>query len=111
MESGVQAAIAQYHELKNRQPDAHDFGQCQLNMLGYQLMWRGMHDAAIELFKLTIEAFPESANPYDSLGEAYVAAGDNELAIKYYKKALALNPNMPSAVDALKQLGVLEQAA
>jgi tetratricopeptide (TPR) repeat protein len=41
---------------------------------------------------------------YDSLGEAYVAIGDTESAIKNYKKALALNPKIISARDALKKL-------
>ncbi len=108
VENGVKAAVEQYHKLKNEQPDSYDFEENQLNMLGYQLMWRDMLDAAIEIFKLNIGAYPESANPHDSLGEVYVAAGDNEQAIKYYQKALALNPEMPSAIDALKQLGALE---
>ena len=110
VENGVQAAVEQYHELKDEQPDAYDFGEGQLNMLGYQLMWRDMLDAAIEVFKLNVEAYPESANPHDSLGEAYMAAGDDERAIESYQKALALNPDMPSAIDALQRLGVLAKA-
>ena len=111
LEDGVKAAIERYHELKNNQPDSHDFGENQLNTLGYQLMWRDMLDAAIEIFKLNIEAFPESANPYDSLGEAYMTAGNNELAIRYYQKALAVDPNLPSAIDALNKLDALEGGA
>jgi len=75
-----------------------------LNMLGYQLLWREMYDAAIQVLKLNIQAYPESANPYDSLGEAYMTIGDNELAIKYYEKALAINPETPSAIGALERL-------
>jgi cyclase len=108
LESGVEAAIEQYHELKKDQPDAHDFTERQLNMLGYQLMWRDMAEAAEGIFKLNIAVYPESANPYDSLGELYMNTGDDEQAIKYYKKALAVNPNTPTAIDALKRLGALE---
>jgi cyclase len=105
LENGVKAAVEQYNELKKGQPDAYDFGENQLNMLGYQLMWRDMLEAATAVFELNIQVYPESANPYDSLGELYMTSGDKELAIEYYQKALALNPNMPSAIDALERLG------
>ena len=71
-------------------------------MLGYQLLWRNMHEAAIKVFKLNTQAYPGAANPYDSLGEAYMAIGNEELAIEDYEKALSINPEMPSAIDALK---------
>jgi glyoxylase-like metal-dependent hydrolase (beta-lactamase superfamily II) len=109
VESGIEAAIRQYHQLKSSQPDAYDFGENQLNMLGYQLMWRGRLDAAIEVFKLNTEVYPESANPFDSLGEAYAASGEKALAIENYEKALALDPGMPSAIDALEKLGSDEE--
>ncbi|RYZ16990.1 MAG: tetratricopeptide repeat protein [Myxococcaceae bacterium] len=60
---------------------------------------------AIEVFKLNVEVFPKSGNLYDSLGEAYLAHGDTEQARVSYRKALELEPNMPSAVEALKKLG------
>ena len=104
VEKGIDAAIEQYHELKNNQPDSYNFGENNLNMLGYQLLWRNMHEAAIKVFKLNIQAYPESANPYDSLGEAYMASGNEELAIENYEQALAINPNLPSAIDALEKL-------
>ena len=111
LENGLEAAVEQYYELKQDQPDAHDFGENQLNMLGYQLMWRDMAEAAVGIFKLNIAVYPESANPYDSLGEFYMTTGDNELAIKYYSKALAVNPDTPSAIDALKKLNALEEGS
>jgi len=45
-----------------------------------------------------------SANVFDSLGEAYIVEGNNELAIINYEKALALEPDFTSAIDALKKL-------
>ena len=39
-----------------------------------------------------------------SLGEAYVAIGNEELAIENYEKALAVDPNYPSAIEALERL-------
>ncbi len=104
MDQGIEAAIEQYMELKKDQPDSYTFAENDLNMLGYQLLWRDMKEEAIEVFKLNIQAYPQSANPYDSLGEAYLASGDEKLAIENYEKAVSIDPNFSSAVDALKKL-------
>jgi len=75
-----------------------------LNQLGYQLLRTNKTKEAIEIFKLNVEAYPQSANAYDSLGEGYMVAGNNEQAIVNYKKSLELNPNSPSGLQALKRL-------
>ena len=104
MENSITAAIEQYHELKKSQPDSYNFGENELNMLGYQLLWRDMNEAAIEIHKLNTQAYPDSANSYDSLGDAYEASGEVELAIENYEKVLEIDPEMPSAIEALKRL-------
>jgi glyoxylase-like metal-dependent hydrolase (beta-lactamase superfamily II) len=104
MDEGIEAAIEQYMELKETQPDSYTFAENDLNMLGYQLLWRDMKEEAIEVLKLNIQVYPQSANPYDSLGEAYLASGDEELAIENYEKAVSIDPNFSSAVDALKNI-------
>lgn len=57
---------------------------------------------AIAIFKLNVEAFPNSSNVYDSLGEAYMAADDKALAIQNYGRSLQLNPDNQGAREALK---------
>ena len=61
-------------------------------------------DEAIDIFKLNVEAYPRSANVYDSLAEAYLKKGNKELAIKFYSKAVEINPNFASSIEALRQL-------
>ncbi len=58
----------------------------------------------IEIFKLNGEAFPQSSNVYDSLGEAYMINGDKELAIKNYEKSVELNPQNTGGIEMLKKL-------
>jgi len=41
---------------------------------------------------VNVEVYSNFTNVYDSLGEAHMANGDKTLAIKNYKKSLALNP-------------------
>jgi CubicO group peptidase (beta-lactamase class C family) len=102
--SGVAAAAARYRELKARGAAEFDLTEGQLNSLGYELLQQKRNTDAIEVFKLNVEAFPESANTYDSLGEAYMKAGQKELAIKSYAKSLELNPGNRNAVDQLAAL-------
>ncbi len=77
-----------------------------LNSFGYALLAEREFDMAIEIFKLNIRLFPDEANPYDSLGEAYMIKGDIETSIKYYKKALEVDPTFLHAKEMLEKLMV-----
>ncbi|HEU4478631.1 MAG TPA: serine hydrolase [Pyrinomonadaceae bacterium] len=103
-EKGVAAGIAQYQELKTKQSNVYDFSEGELNRLGYQLLQGRKHDEAIQIFKLNVEAYPQAFNTYDSLGEAYMAAGNKDLAIANYKKSLELNPKNDNGAAMLKRL-------
>ena len=74
-----------------------------MNSLGYKLLQRDKK-AAIEVFKFNVEAHPKSANVYDSLAEAFLTTGDKDLAIKFYKKALEVDPLFRNAADMLKKI-------
>ena len=94
----IDDAIVHYHKLKKEQPKAFNFNdEYELNNLGYQLINDDRIEDAIKIFKLLVSEFPNSANPYDSLGEAYSLSGNTELAIENYKKSLALNPKNENA--------------
>lgn len=98
------AIVARYRELRRQKPDEYDFREPELNTLGYSLLQRGRAADAIEVFKLNVELFPQSANTYDSLGEAYAIAGNKELALVNYRKSLELNPANTNARDAIQRL-------
>jgi cyclase len=101
LDSGVQAAIAQYRELEESQPTAYRFTEGDINILGYQLMAREMLDEALEIFKLYVEKFPDAFNAYDSLGEAYMVRGELAPATANYERSLELNPDNTNAVNQL----------
>ena len=63
-----------------------------------------MINEAIAVFQLNVEAYPKSANPYDSLGEAFMTAGDRARAIASYQRSLELDPTNANAVAKLEQL-------
>ncbi len=103
-DQGIEQAVKKYRELKTANAAEYDFSEDELNGLGYQLLQAKKLKEAGEIFKLNVEMFPEASNPYDSLGEYYAMAGQKELAIKNYKRALELNPKSTSAPAALKRL-------
>jgi tetratricopeptide (TPR) repeat protein len=63
-----------------------------LNTLGYSYLNQNLYDEAIEILKINIELFPDVANGYDSLSEAYLTTGNAEMAIKYSKLCLKKLP-------------------
>jgi CubicO group peptidase (beta-lactamase class C family) len=104
LEQGAAVAVKQYRELKASAPDDHDFSEGALNSLGYLLLRRDRTADAVEIFKLNVEAYPNSGNSHDSLGEAYRKLGQRDLALASYRKALELDPASSSAARALKEL-------
>ena len=70
-----------------------------INQIGYQYLGSGNSEEAIATFKANVERYPESANVYDSLGEAYEKSGHLDWATPQYEKAQALGKqnNDPNA--------------
>jgi CubicO group peptidase (beta-lactamase class C family) len=78
--------------------------EAQWNRIGYNLLARGKVPDAIQVFELNVQLFPRSANVYDSLGEAYLAATRTADAIASYRKSLELDQQNENARSMLKQL-------
>jgi len=110
-DKGIEAGLAQYRDLKSRQPNTYDYSEGEINQLGYQLLRTRKVKEAIEVFKLNVEIFPSSSNTYDSLGEGYMSNGDSELAIQNYKRSLELDSRNENAVNMLKRLEIKPVAA
>jgi len=75
-----------------------------INNLGYALLRSPKKDDAVKVFRFNTIRFPQSANTFDSLAEAYLVGGDKVKAVEYYEKALAIDPKLASAIEALKKL-------
>lgn len=103
---GLKAALLHYAELKTKffGRGAYDFGERGLNLFGYEVLGKSDFQGAIQVFKMNAELFPDSANVWDSLGEAYTKAGNKALAQQAYSRSLAINPENQSAKDALERL-------
>jgi Tfp pilus assembly protein PilF len=75
------------------------------NTLAYYYMLEKKEMAkAKECFEKYIELYPQGYNPYDSMGEYYLTAGDNEKARKFYLMAVERYPFSNTSVAALEKL-------
>ncbi len=101
----VEERIALYHKLKEENSGLYDFGnETELTLYGYSFLWESNLTEAIAIFKLIISEFPDSANAYDSLGEAYLQAKDSIQALQNYEKSLLMNPDNFHAEDVIEQI-------
>lgn len=80
------------------------FTEFLMNQVGYRLLGAGQTDAAIAAFRVNVDAFPNSGNVYDSLGEAYMRAGERQAAIRNYQKSLAIDSTNVNAKRKLDEL-------
>jgi len=101
---GAPAALKRYTELKNAGGKDSGIEEGTLNGLGYMLLSDGQTRDAIAVFQRNVQEYPQSSNVYDSLGEAYMKAGQRDLAIANYQKSLELDAKNQNTVEMLKKL-------
>jgi predicted alpha/beta superfamily hydrolase len=87
---GAPAVESHYKQLSAKFGYAIPPPEPLMNNLGYQLIGAGKMDEAVAVFKSNVERYPQSANVYDSLAEAYEKTGKLDLARPNYEKAVQL---------------------
>ncbi len=102
--TGADAALKQYRETRKTRKGEEVLSEARMNIVGYDLLRMKKHTDAIEVFQQNVADYPQSANAYDSLGEAYMENGDKELAIKNYQRSIELNPKNTNGAEKLKKL-------
>jgi len=102
-ERDIDAMIGAYRGLGSRLAD-YDLSEGAFNALGYKFLRNKRWLEAIQVFAWATELYPRSSNTFDSLGEAYRAAGMSAESISSYEKALSLDPESKSARAALSEL-------
>jgi pimeloyl-ACP methyl ester carboxylesterase len=101
---GVATAIDTYRKDRRAGVGSYKVSENDINNKGYNYLFNGKVEEALLLFKLNVEEYPNSANVYDSYGEALMTLGDTVQAIINYEKSLKLNPENNNAVEMLKKL-------
>ena len=96
----VLASNKKFDEIKN------DFSvvKAELDGLILSLRIRGRAKDMMEISKLYVREFPDSADGHKRLGDLYQWTGKRDLAVESYKKALELDPKNTEIPEILKKL-------
>ena len=118
---GLKAADEHYKWLSQKFGYSIPTPEGLVNQIGYQDLLGGNPEGAIATFKSNVERYPNSANVYDSLAEAYEKTARLDLAAPLYEKAQSLgkqnndpnaaiySANFTRASDKLKQAAAAKQ--
>jgi pimeloyl-ACP methyl ester carboxylesterase len=87
---GVAQVREELADARRRDPKAQLFPKVVVTLMGYNHMAVGETKLGVEIMKLVVTAYPDSADAYDSLSDAYLADGDKDSARQTAEKALAL---------------------
>jgi tetratricopeptide (TPR) repeat protein len=90
MPGGVAQVTQRLIEVRRKDPDAQLFPEITVSTIGQDHMRAHELEAAVEVLKLVLLAYPESADANETLGEAYLADGQKDLARQHAEKALGL---------------------
>ena len=103
--SNAEKAVAAYKEMKA--DTAHFYiDWLQLYFLGEKLLSLKRYDDARIIAENNAAEFPERDLVGLYLANIYLALNKKELAIKFYKKTLLLNPQSEEAKNRLKELAL-----
>ncbi len=101
---GIEATLEAVKEIKEKKANRFNADEDELNDVGYRLLKENKLNEAVTIFTILVQVFPESANGYDSLGEAYLKAGNKAEALKNYKRSVELNPKNENAKKVISDL-------
>jgi len=87
---GVASVTKKLMEARQKDPEAQLFPEITVSIIGQDHLRDEEPEPAVEVFKLLLLAYPKSADANESLAEAYLAAGKNDLAQQYAEKSLSL---------------------
>jgi dienelactone hydrolase/uncharacterized damage-inducible protein DinB len=90
MPGGVAQVTEQLMEVRRKDPEAQLFPEITVSIMGQDHMRAGEPKLAVEVLKLDLLAYPESADAHENLSEAYLADGQKVLARQHAEKALAI---------------------
>jgi pimeloyl-ACP methyl ester carboxylesterase len=87
---GAAQVTQQLLDARRKDPQAQLWPEIAVDIIGEDYQRAGDVKSAIEIFKLNLLAYPDSADALSNLADAYLADGQKELALQYAGKALAL---------------------
>jgi len=102
LKQGAEAGLQRLREVQASAPQI--LGESLTNLLGYHLLAQDKIAEAVEVFRRNVELHPDSSNAWNSLAEAYLHAGDVELAADAYRRSVELDRRNVNSRWMLTQL-------
>ena len=88
--SGANQVEQRLTEARKTDPQAQLFPEITASIVGQDFMRAGDVKSGIDVFKLIVMAYPDSADAHDNLAGAYLKDGQKTLARQHAEKALAI---------------------
>jgi tetratricopeptide (TPR) repeat protein len=88
--SGANQVEQRLTEARKTDPQAQLFPEITASIVGQDFMRAGDVKSGIDVFKLIVVAYPDSADAHDNLAGAYLKDGQKTLARQHVEKALAI---------------------
>jgi dienelactone hydrolase len=89
---GVDAAVHLVNKIQLETPGEAVVDERVLNQAGYSFIANKHFEDAARILEFVARIYPQSANAADSLGDAYLAAGQKENALAAFRRAVELLP-------------------
>jgi Tfp pilus assembly protein PilF len=90
MPGGVAKVTEQLREARRKDPKAQLWPEITVSIIGQDHLRAGEPKLAMEVLKLNLLAYPDSADANDNLAGAYLKDGEKDLARQHAERALAL---------------------
>lgn len=100
LKDGMDAAVKKFHEVK----DDYSLVTGELESLVFSLRLKGRGKEMIEVSKLYVDEYPESARAHRKLGDLYLRMANQEKAVMSYEKVLELDPDNAEVIEILKKI-------
>ncbi len=95
----LEVALTRLRDARKREPSETIVDHRTMTRIGYQALDEGDHQQAVEVFRFLTSAYPESADAFDSLGDAFERSGLFNDALAAFERVLALAPIDRSLAD------------
>lgn len=90
MSENIEKAANIFQEAKRLNPELVLFDEQTMNLYAFRFTQRKLPQQVLAIRRLTAEAFPQSINALENLGNAYQAADQKQQALECFGKALKM---------------------
>jgi pimeloyl-ACP methyl ester carboxylesterase len=89
-DGGATRAEQKLRQAREKDPQIQLWPEISMTKVGEDFLRAGRPKESLEVFKLNLLAYPDSADVEDNLADAYLADGQKDLARQHAEKALAI---------------------